>query len=189
MSAHESKHTQGQHAPSSDAGALPFAPTLRKLILMLVVGFAVPVIVLVVIARMIAADHQPPASSEAVTAQASAPAGSAAPASAAASSAAPAVAAASHPAAAAATVADADAGKDLYQSTCIACHGAGVMGAPKFGDKAAWAPLVAKGMPTLYERAIKGYSSNGHMMPPKGGSTASDATVKAAVDYMVKHSG
>ncbi len=194
MSAHDSKHPQGQDAPSSDAGALPFAPTLRKLILLLVVGFAVPVIILVVIARMIAAEHQPPASSEAVTAQAAAPASSAAPAAAAASAAAPAGAAASqpaasHPAAAAATVADADAGKDLYQSTCIACHGAGVMGAPKFGDKAAWAPLVAKGMPTLYERAIKGYSSNGHMMPPKGGSTASDATVKAAVDYMVKHSG
>ena len=79
----------------------------------------------------------------------------------------------------------ADAGKKVYESTCIACHGAGIAGAPKFGDKSDWAPIIAQGMPTLYERALHGYTGKRGMMPPKGGSTASDADVKAAVDYMV----
>ena len=88
----------------------------------------------------------------------------------------------------AAMVASADAGKKLYESTCIACHGAGVAGAPKVGDKAAWSPIIAQGMPVLYDRAIHGYTGKRGMMPPKGGSTASDADVKAAVDYMVAQS-
>ncbi|OIQ70789.1 cytochrome c-555 precursor [mine drainage metagenome] len=79
-------------------------------------------------------------------------------------------------------------GKGLYESTCIACHGAGVAGAPKFGDKAVWAPIIAQGVDVLYGRAINGYTGKRGMMPPKGGSTASDADVKAAVDYMVAQS-
>lgn len=75
-------------------------------------------------------------------------------------------------------------GKKLYESTCVACHGAGVAGAPKFGDKSAWAPRIKQGMPVLYEHAIKGFNGKSGMMPPKGGSSASDAEVKAAVDYM-----
>ncbi len=189
MSAHDSHHSKGDASPSS-AGALPFAPTLRKLLLLLLVGFAVPVIILVLLARMIAGQHQDATEAVAVVASsAPARAASAAAGPMAAASTPALAAAASKPAAAAATtVADADVGKDLYQSTCMACHGSGVLGAPKFGDKAAWAPFVAQGMATLYDRAIHGYSADGHMMPPKGGSTASDADVKAAVDYMVKHS-
>jgi cytochrome c5 len=80
--------------------------------------------------------------------------------------------------------ASADAGKKLYDSTCVACHGAGVAGAPKFGDKAAWAPRIKQGSATLYEHAIKGFQGKAGMMPPKGGSSASDDEVKAAVDYM-----
>ncbi|TFV92915.1 cytochrome c5 family protein, partial [Oxalobacteraceae bacterium OM1] len=78
----------------------------------------------------------------------------------------------------------ADAGKKLYESACVACHGAGVAGAPKFGDKAAWAPRIQQGKPTLYEHAIKGFQGKNGMMPPKGGSAASEDEVKAAVDYM-----
>jgi cytochrome c5 len=78
----------------------------------------------------------------------------------------------------------ADAGKALYNSTCVACHGAGIAGAPKFGDKAAWAPRIKQGSAVLYEHAIKGFQGKAGMMPPKGGSTASDDEVKAAVDYM-----
>ena len=37
-------------------------------------------------------------------------------------------------------------GKKVYESACIACHGAGIAGAPKFGDKAAWAPRIAQGV-------------------------------------------
>jgi cytochrome c5 len=98
---------------------------------------------------------------------------------------------ASAPAAAAATAnasgstgADAGAGKAIYASTCVACHGAGIAGAPKFGDKAAWAPRIAQGTSVLYEHALKGFQGKAGVMPPKGGSSAADADVKSAVDYM-----
>jgi cytochrome c5 len=92
------------------------------------------------------------------------------------------------PAAAAPAVANADAGKALFNSACIACHGPGVAGAPKVADKAAWAPRIKQGNAVLYEHAIKGYQGKAGVMPPKGGSTAPDADVKAAVDFMVASS-
>ena len=73
------------------------------------------------------------------------------------------------------------AGKALYQQVCQACHAAGVLNAPKFGDKEAWAPRLKDPMETVYNYALHGKGA----MPPKGGSNASDADVKAAVDYMV----
>ncbi|MEO8599780.1 MAG: c-type cytochrome [bacterium] len=99
--------------------------------------------------------------------------------------AAPTASAAATPAVAAAPAAapvklSADAGKKLYESTCMACHSAGVLGAPKMGDKAAWAPRIKQGMAVLHQNAIAGI----RMMPPKGGSAASEEEVKAAVDYM-----
>ena len=72
-------------------------------------------------------------------------------------------------------------GEALYKQVCMACHAAGVAGSPKFGDKTAWAPRIKTGMETLYASAIKGKGA----MPPKGGSAASDADIRAAVDYMV----
>jgi len=111
-------------------------------------------------------------------------AGAAAPA-APATAAAAAPAAAPAPAAAGAPVAQAGNGKTLYEAACVACHGAGIAGAPKFGDKGAWAARIAQGNATLYEHAIKGFQGKAGMMPPKGGSTAPDADVKAAVDFMV----
>jgi cytochrome c5 len=53
------------------------------------------------------------------------------------------------------------------------------------GDKAAWAPRIKQGNDTLYAHAIKGFQGKAGVMPPKGGSTAPDSEVKAAVDYMV----
>ena len=73
------------------------------------------------------------------------------------------------------------AGKALYQQVCQACHAAGVLNAPKFGNKADWAPRLKDPMDTVYNYALHGKGA----MPPKGGSNASDADVKAAVDYMV----
>jgi len=76
----------------------------------------------------------------------------------------------------------ADKGKAVFDATCVACHGAGIAGAPKVGDKAAWTPRIAKGNDALYQSALKGKGA----MPPKGGNTAlKDEDVKAAVDYMV----
>jgi cytochrome c5 len=98
---------------------------------------------------------------------------------------APAPAAPAAPALAASTPVAGDTGKTLYGQACIACHGAGIAGAPKFGDKAAWAPRVAQGTATLYQHAIAGFQGKLGVMPPKGGSSAPDADVKAAVDYMI----
>ncbi|MGN4191967.1 c-type cytochrome [Burkholderia gladioli] len=84
-------------------------------------------------------------------------------------------------AAPAAAPADAGAGKALYDSVCVACHAAGVLGAPKFGNKADWAPRLKDSMDTVYNYALHGKGA----MPPKGGSNAPDDQVKAAVDYMV----
>jgi cytochrome c5 len=77
-------------------------------------------------------------------------------------------------------------GEGVYNTACTACHGAGIAGAPKSGDKAAWAPRIAQGKPVLYEHAIKGFQGKAGVMPAKGGNTTlSDDDVKAAVDYMV----
>jgi len=89
-----------------------------------------------------------------------------------------AVAAAAPAGAAAAAKAD---GKATYDTVCMACHSTGAAGAPKYGDKAAWAPRLKQGQPALYAAALKGKGA----MPPKGGNTTlSDDAVKAAVDYM-----
>ena len=84
-----------------------------------------------------------------------------------------------------ATPVSADAGEKLFGSVCATCHTAGLMGAPKLADKAAWAPRIAQGKDTLYKHAISGYQGKSGVMPAKGGSQASDDEVKAAVDYMV----
>jgi len=82
-------------------------------------------------------------------------------------------------------VASADTGKKAYDSACIVCHGAGIAGAPKLGDKAAWSARLGQGASVLYDHAIKGFQGKAGVMPPKGGSVLPDADVKAAVDYMV----
>ena len=77
-------------------------------------------------------------------------------------------------------------GKALFQQTCSACHGPGVAGAPKAGDKAAWARHLAKGLATLYDHALHGFHGSTGIMPAKGGRpTVPDAVVKRAVNYMV----
>lgn len=94
-----------------------------------------------------------------------------------------ALAAANKPAQAATGSAPAAAGtgEALYKQACAACHAAGVANAPKFGDKAAWAPRIKTGLDALTASVIKGKGA----MPPKGGSTAADADIRSAVEYMV----
>jgi cytochrome c5 len=130
------------------------------------------------------AEPQAPAGAAAAaasaTVQVAAP-GAAAPTTPAATAVAPPAAPAAAPPAAPQTAAAGAAGEALYKQTCFVCHAAGVAGAPKFGDKAAWAPRIAQGVPVLFQSAIKGKNA----MPPKGGSSASDQDVRAAVEYMV----
>jgi len=92
------------------------------------------------------------------------------------------------PAGAAATTAMAvpKDGKSLFEAVCSVCHGAGIAGAPKAGDKAAWAPRIAQGKPTLYQHALQGYNGKSGAMPAKGGrADLPDDLVKQGVDYMV----
>jgi cytochrome c5 len=80
-------------------------------------------------------------------------------------------------------------GQQVYQAGCVACHDAGIAGAPKLGDKGQWGKYIAKGLDTLYASAVNGVQGSAGVMPPKGGNPAlSDAEVKAAVDYMVARS-
>ncbi|MBY5967921.1 c-type cytochrome [Halomonas denitrificans] len=74
-------------------------------------------------------------------------------------------------------------GAAVYGGICMACHEAGIAGAPVRGDAAAWEPRLAQGFETLYDHAINGFNA----MPPKGGNPSlSDDEIKAAVHYMVQ---
>jgi cytochrome c5 len=92
-----------------------------------------------------------------------------------------ALAALSSPTGAAPAVSVPTSGEQAFTQVCSACHATGVNGAPKIGDHAAWGPRLAQGKETLYKDAIAGKGS----MPPKGGTTWPDATIRMAVDYMI----
>ncbi len=74
--------------------------------------------------------------------------------------------------------------EETYKGVCSACHDAGVAGAPKFGDKAAWAPRIKTGKEALYNSAINGKPGTA-MMAKGGAAKLSDAEVKAVVDLMM----
>lgn len=166
--------------------------TPKQLIVVVVLAFVIPIALIVMIAHLVIGSDSGkgnPAQSEEAIAKRLKPVGEvavdpnqpkpepAAPVTVAAAPA-PAAGAAAAPAAAAAS----GKGKSVYDTACMACHGAGVAGAPKAGDKAAWAPRLKTGMEALYATAMKGKGA----MPPKGGNLSlSDADVKAAVDYLV----
>jgi cytochrome c5 len=83
---------------------------------------------------------------------------------------------------AAATAASKPDGAKVYAAGCNACHAAGVAGAPKFGDKAAWAARAKLGVDALTAAVVKGKGA----MPPKGGQmSASEAELRAAVEHML----
>ncbi|MBT8102630.1 MAG: c-type cytochrome [Gammaproteobacteria bacterium] len=86
-------------------------------------------------------------------------------------------------------VATAMTGPQVYNSACLACHAAGVGGAPVVGDAAVWAPRIAQGIDVLTRHAIEGYTGSAGYMPAKGGRTdLSDGEIADAVDYMVNES-
>lgn len=164
-------------------------------------GFALPIFIIIALVQWVSASHEPSAGETNAeqkvaarlqkvgtveiaepTASASAPtAEAAAPAAPAPAPPAPAPTTTAAAAPAPAPAADPAAGKALYDKTCAACHTAGVAGAPKLGDKAAWAPRIAEGMDAIMKIATNGKGA----MPPRGGSSASDAELSAAVHYMV----
>ena len=78
-------------------------------------------------------------------------------------------------------------GDAIYKKTCAVCHDQGIAGAPKLGDKAAWAPRIKQGKDALYTVSIKGKPGTG-MVAKGGNASLSDADSKAAVDFMVDKS-
>jgi cytochrome c5 len=73
-------------------------------------------------------------------------------------------------------------GNAVYMKACFACHGTGAAGAPKLGDKAAWAPRIATGMDALLHSALNGKGA----MPPKGGQMQlTEAEIRAGIEHMV----
>jgi cytochrome c5 len=167
--------------------------TPLQLIAVVVAAFLVPITLIVMVTQLVTTggdvskDH--PAMSDEAIAKRLKPVGEVAvdpsqPKPAASVTAAPVVAAApaARSAAGAAKGAAGGKGKSIYDGTCMVCHAAGVAGAPKAGDKAAWAARLKSGMKALYASSIKGKNA----MPPKGGNLSlPDADVRAAVDYMV----
>jgi cytochrome c5 len=76
-------------------------------------------------------------------------------------------------------------GEQVYQGQCSACHAIGAVGAPKFGDAAAWAPRIKTGFDALWHSALKGKNA----MPPQAGGEYSDFEIARAVVYMADQGG
>ena len=87
-----------------------------------------------------------------------------------------------------ASASDLAAGKALFDANCAACHKTGLGGAPKIGDKAAWAPRIAQGMNVLVSHADIGFDGNTGSMPAKGGTALTTAQIGDTVGYMVEQS-
>jgi cytochrome c5 len=81
-------------------------------------------------------------------------------------------------------------GQQVFAQVCKTCHETGLAGAPKAGDKAAWAPRIAEGEKTLLQHAIAGYQGKTGVMPPKGGNPdLTDDEVHRAVVYLADQAG
>lgn len=157
--------------------------TPRQLVTVVALAFIVPVLLIVLIVHFVTSADRTGAGSDAMTQEAieqrvmpvagfrftfsDAPK--------------PAVAAAGAPAAAPAKPAAKLDGASVYKTVCTACHASGVAGAPKFGDKAAWAARTGAGMDALVASVIKGKNA----MPPRGGSKLSDEELRAGVQHML----
>lgn len=77
-------------------------------------------------------------------------------------------------------------GSKVYHRACVACHGAGLVGAPKLGDRDAWAPRIAQGRAVLLQHALDGFKGETGIMPAKGGHRyLSEDEVAAALDFML----
>ena len=84
-------------------------------------------------------------------------------------------------------VASVMSGPQVYNSACLACHGAGIGGAPATGDKTAWSARFAQGRDVINDHVLNGYQGDAGYMPPKGGRVdLSDGEILAAVDYMIE---
>ena len=153
-------------------GQSTFIKTHKQLIIAVVLGFAIPIALIVSLSQLVT-DMKPPGNAEAQSQLLSRikPFGEV-------------------------TIADASSpkgnltGEQVFQSLCKTCHEPGIAGAPKVGDKAQWAGSIKKGYETLAQHAINGIQESGKVMPPKGGNPdLADVEVQRAVVYMANRSG
>jgi cytochrome c5 len=147
--------------------------TPKQLIVAVLAAFIVPIIIIILLVKFVTSGDLPSAGSEAMTSEA--------------------INARIEPLSDIGyTFKDANApkqllsGEEVYKSTCVACHGAGVAGAPKVGDAAGWAPRLKAGYDKVVGIALKGLNA----MPAKGGNPdLDDIEVARAVVYMANQSG
>ena len=185
-----------------------FIKSPRQLIVIVALAFIVPIVVIALIATLVQTTPRTGTGADAMTPEAiaqrlapigrlevdAAAGGAEAPADSAAATAsqpaatAPATAAPAAEAPAADAVpaqaggGDLAAGAKVYKATCAVCHNAGVAGAPKLGDAAAWKPRLAQGFDVLVKHSIDGIRA----MPPRGGNARlTDDELRDAVAYMV----
>lgn len=145
--------------------------TPKQLTLAVVASFAIPIVVIILIANFVASGSKPSAGSEGLGPEAVAsrlmPVGRV------------------EIGAPGANAGAARTGEQVFQADCTNCHTAGLLGSPKFGDAAMWAPRIAKGFDALLNSALHGKNS----MPPQGGGDFSDLEVARALVYMANKGG
>ena len=180
MAEHQSEAHQEDHAS--------FIKTPQQLIVVILLAFAVPIVMIAMLAHLFGInttryDKNHPAMTDEAIAKRIKPIGQVVfgdpnqqPI--------PVSGGAPAPAAGAAKVAQ--SGEAVFKTVCQVCHAAGVLNAPKPGDKAAWGKLIAQGLDTLTAAAIKGIKA----MPPRGGNpNLSDLEIQRAIVYMANQSG
>lgn len=161
------------HTADSAEEHTSFIQTPRQLIVVIVLAFAIPIATIALLAKLMTTggdryDAKHPAMSDEAVAARIKPVGQVTLGAAGAGSGA------------------AKSGEEIYKAVCMACHAAGVLNAPKIGDKAVWAKLIADGLDTIAAVAIKGV----RQMPPRGGNPdLSDLDMRRAIVYMANQSG
>lgn len=160
-----------EHAAESAKGHEGGIKTPRQLLITVILAFLIPIVVIMMLVNLVGSGIKTGAGSDGQTPEA--------------------IATRIQPVAGFKLV-DANApkvfktGQQVFESTCTACHTAGLAGAPKIGDKDAWAPFIKEGYESLVKNAIHGIGA----MPPKGGnSSLDDFEVIRAMVYMTNKSG
>lgn len=173
------------HSTSHSSESSGYIQTPTQLIVVVVLAFVIPIAAIFTIIHFVVGSDKSrtnPAMSDKAVAERIKPVGSTPDIEKGPSPLVPAPAPVVVAAAGGSTAPAAASGKAVYDGTCQVCHAAGVAGAPKLGDKAAWAPRLGAGVAALQSNALKGKNA----MPAKGGNPGlADTDVKAAVDYMV----
>src|SRR6185436_9020985 len=144
--------------------------TPKQLILAVFFAFVIPIVAIILLVSYVEADHQPAAGSDGLKAEA--------------------VAKRIQPIAGyevkdLSDPASLKSGEQVFAAQCTACHTAGVAGAPKFGDTAAWANRIKTGFDALVQSALKGKGA----MPPQAGGDFGDVEIARAVAYMANDGG